>query len=64
PNNMLSRLSAALLGAAFFCPALPVAQRDSVAPNAPLGAARRCASSCALTLQLGARRPTYAIAWQ
>jgi Tfp pilus assembly protein PilF len=34
---MLSRLSAALLGAAFFCSALPVAARDWVAPNATLG---------------------------
>jgi len=60
---MLSRLSAALLGAAFFS-ALPVAKRDSVAPNARLGAARGCASSCASTLRPGARRPTSAIAWQ
>lgn len=37
---MLSRLSAALLGAAFFCsalPAMPVAARDWIAPNATLG---------------------------
>jgi len=34
---MLSRLSAALLGAAFFCSALPVAARDWIAPNTTLG---------------------------
>ena len=34
---MLSRLSAALLGAAFFCAAFPATARDWVAPNATLG---------------------------
>jgi len=34
---MRSRLSAALLGAAFFCSALPVAARDWIAPNTTLG---------------------------
>lgn len=34
---MLSRLSAALLGAAFFCSALPAAARDWIAPTATLG---------------------------
>ncbi|WP_439890226.1 tetratricopeptide repeat protein [Ralstonia sp. 25C] len=34
---MRFRLSAALLGAAFFCSALPVAARDWIAPNTTLG---------------------------
>ncbi|NMV40936.1 tetratricopeptide repeat protein [Ralstonia insidiosa] len=34
---MLSRLSAALLGAAFFCSAVPAAARDWIAPTATLG---------------------------
>ncbi|CAJ0821397.1 tetratricopeptide repeat protein [Ralstonia flaminis] len=37
PNNMLSRLSAALLSAAFFCAALPATARDWIPPTATLG---------------------------